>query len=145
MKKNILCLPNEILTKIFSYLDIINQYNFSNSCTRLFYLYYGNKIKHEKFLYKCKTNEWKDFISFIKKRIKYRIVSKNEVGDEYILIIISTDYVICYDLYKKENYKYTNIHDLIYHINIHSHKYLVFITHKIKLQPELNYNTFKKI
>lgn len=145
MKNNIIYLPNEIIINIFSYLDIINQYNLSKTCIKFSSLYYNTKIKHERFLYKCENNEWIDFISFINKHIIYTIDLNNKIDDEHILIIVSDDYVLCYDFYKKKNYKYTNIHDLIKYINSTNYNYIVFLTHRIKIPLYLNYNIFKKI
>lgn len=145
MKNNIILLPNEIIIKIFSYLDLVNQYNLSKTCISFNKLFYNSRIKHEKILYKFKINEWIDFISFMKKSLKYNLNTNNKIDEEYLLIIINSENVICYDFYKKKNLKFINIYDLINYININNYNHLVFLTHRIRLPLYLNYNIFKRL
>lgn len=143
MTKNITFLPNEIIFEIYSYLDLISQYKLSNTCTK-FNILYSSKIIHKGFLYNCVNYEWIDFISYICKNTKYKIELNNKIDDDHILIIVSTNYIVLYDYYKKKNYKYTQIYDLIQYIKICNYGFIVFLTHKIKIPIYLNYNKLKK-
>lgn len=67
------------------------------------------------------------------------------IGNEHILVIINIDHIICYNFYKRKNNKYINIYDFINYIKLINCKYLLFITHKIRLPLYLNYIIFKKI
>jgi hypothetical protein len=147
MIDNIKTLPNEIIIEIISYLDIITQFNFSRTCLS-FYNIYNNKLKHKNFLYKCSTNEWIQFISFIKKCIdkKYKLFLDNKIKEkEYMFIIVNINNIYLFDYYKKETLKFIQIYDFIKYINNCKHNTIVFFTHKVRTPLNLKYIIFNNM
>lgn len=144
MINNILILPNEIIMKIFNYLDLISQNILADTCL-YFYNFYNIEIKHNMFLNRYTINEWVKIIFCIKKNIshKYKLCLNNKIKQNYLFIIINNDNISVFDFYEKENYKFIQIKNFIKYINKCDYKTIVFFTHKIKLPINMNYVIFK--
>ena len=139
-------IPNEIVIKIASYLDIISQNRLIKSCSS-FYKIRGYCLKNKNFLCNYSKDEWIIFISIIKGFIvdDYRITKDKETkGDNYLFIMVNKEYVHFFDNHLKIHFKFVNIKELITYLKYCSYTAIVFFTHKIDLPLNLRYIIFKK-